>query len=117
MRYSRDGGANWTNYVSVSLGDAGEYRTLARWRALGLFDQPGALFDFKFTGDARFRCSGVVYNESMRGVRGGCLQLGLQTSDQIVDGGDSPHCHSKPNGKTAALPDVYLVADLPTTAP
>lgn len=67
MRYSRDGGQTWTNYVSVSLGDAGEYRTLAEWRALGLFDQPGALFDFKFTGDAQFRCSGVVYNESMRG--------------------------------------------------
>lgn len=67
MRYSRDGGMTFTSWFTVSLGSAGQYRTLAEWRSLGMFDQPGALFEFRFTGDAQFRCSGVTFNEPMNG--------------------------------------------------
>lgn len=67
MRYSRDAGQTWTGYIDASMGDSGDYRVMPEWRSLGVFDAPGGLFDFKFTGDAEFRCSGVVYNESLRG--------------------------------------------------
>lgn len=67
MRYSRDGGQTWTSFSSVSMGDSGDYRTLPEWRALGLFDQPGGLFEFKFTGDGQFRVSGVTFNERTNG--------------------------------------------------
>lgn len=37
MRYSDDGGRNWSNELWRSLGKIGEYRTRAIWRALGQF--------------------------------------------------------------------------------
>lgn len=45
------------------------------------------------------------------------LQLGLQASDQIVDGEGRPTLSFQAKWQNRRLPDVYLVADLPTTAP
>lgn len=39
MQYSDDGGRNWSNEMSRSLGKIGEYRTRAVWRSLGQFRQ------------------------------------------------------------------------------
>lgn len=67
LRYSRDGGQTWSSWFDASMGSAGDYRTLVEWRSLGMFDLPGALFECKFTAEAQFRVSGVVYNEKMHG--------------------------------------------------
>ena len=39
LRYSDDGGRNWSNELWRSLGAIGEYRTRAIWRSLGQFRQ------------------------------------------------------------------------------
>jgi hypothetical protein len=63
MRTSRDGGATWGQFRAVSLGERGDYRTRSRWRRVGMFDEPGALFEFRTTEPVGFRVSGVFVNE------------------------------------------------------
>lgn len=64
MRYSRDAGLTWSDWVSTSLGaSVGDYRTLVEWRALGLFDFPGAVIEFRCQSNAPFRVSAVKVNE------------------------------------------------------
>lgn len=67
LRASRDGGEVWTNWDEVSLGDDGETRVKAEWRALGMFDSPGALFECRVTQGALFNVSGAYYNEFVQG--------------------------------------------------
>lgn len=75
MRYSRDKGNNWTSWIDGDLGDEGDYRTKVEWRSLGMFDQPGALFEFKIPGTSvalasggnAFSISGAYYNEFVMG--------------------------------------------------
>lgn len=64
MRYSRDAGQTWSDWTSTSLGaSSGDYRTLVEWRALGLFDFPGAVLEFRCQSNAPFRVSAVKVNE------------------------------------------------------
>jgi hypothetical protein len=63
MRASRDAGATFGDWRSSSLGAQGKYRNRARWTRLGLFDFPGALFEFRVTDPAPRRVSGVFLNE------------------------------------------------------
>lgn len=67
MRCSRDRGETWTAWRSVSLGKTGEYRKLPKWRRLGMFDEPGALFHFRLTDAAPFRVSGSTGETSSAG--------------------------------------------------
>lgn len=67
LRWSRDGGNSWSSWVEVSLGNAGEYRTKIEWRALGIFDHPGALFEAKVEDDFPFRISGASFNDFVEG--------------------------------------------------
>lgn len=67
MRYSRDAGRTWSDWESAELGAQGEYRALPEWRALGTFDQPGAMFEFRVTDPVGFRVSGVFVNEPVAG--------------------------------------------------
>lgn len=62
MRASRDGGHDWTSWDEASLGSQGEYRTKAEWRANGMFDEPGALFEFRITDPTLRRVSSVRAN-------------------------------------------------------
>jgi len=67
MRYSRDAGRTWSNWISGSLGSAGEFRTKVEWRALGLFDQPGFLAEFKIEDAKVFSVSAAFFNEFLGG--------------------------------------------------
>lgn len=64
MRSSRDGGATWGHYRSASLGRQGEYRTRTRYRALGMFDAPAAVFGFRCSDPVPLRVSSVKVNEA-----------------------------------------------------
>lgn len=67
MRYSRDAGATWSDWEAAPLGEQGEYRTIPEWRALGSFDAPGAMFEFRVTDPVGFRVSGVHVNDPIPG--------------------------------------------------
>lgn len=72
MRYSRDGGNTWSSWTDAALGNAalggtGKYRTRAKWRRLGTFDAPGALFHFRVTDPVPFRVSSAFGDESSAG--------------------------------------------------
>ncbi len=64
MRSSRDGGHVWTAWDEASLGNVGAFRTIASWRALGMFDAPGALFEFRITDPVLRRVSGIRVNDT-----------------------------------------------------
>jgi hypothetical protein len=63
MRSSDDGGNTWSSWDSAELGAQGEYRTIPEWRALGMFDSPGMMFEFRVTDPVDFRISNVKVNE------------------------------------------------------
>lgn len=67
LRWSRDGGNTWSSWREASLGNATEYRTKVEYRALGIFDQPGALFEAKVEDAVPFRVSGAMFNEFVEG--------------------------------------------------
>jgi hypothetical protein len=62
MRYSRDQGKTWSLWLPASLGAEGQYRVRADWRRLGMFDLPGALFEFRCTDPVPLRISAVKVN-------------------------------------------------------
>jgi hypothetical protein len=62
MRVSDDAGTTWGPWESESLGRQGEYRTRVEWRALGMFDAPGILVQFRVTDPVSWRLSGVEVN-------------------------------------------------------
>lgn len=64
MRDSRDAGNTWSDWEAVSLGAQGSYRERVEWRALGMFDDPGMLFEFRMTAPVGFRLSAVEANAS-----------------------------------------------------
>ena len=68
LRYSRDAGNTWSSYIDIDLGNAtddgnDDYRIRPQWRRLGMFDDPGALFEIKTTAAIPFRVSAVKINE------------------------------------------------------
>lgn len=62
MRASNDAGNTWTDWDAVSLGAQGSYRERVEWRALGMFDDPGVLVEFRMTAPVGFRLSAVEVN-------------------------------------------------------
>lgn len=68
MRSSRDAGATWGDWSEASLGLQGNYRRLTEWRCLGLFDDPGAVLEFRCTDPVGLRVS-KVYVPEKRGGR------------------------------------------------
>jgi hypothetical protein len=67
MRFSRDRGQTWTPFRETSLGQVGEYRKRVKYRRLGMFDAPGALFHFRTAGPWPFRVSGASGDASSAG--------------------------------------------------
>lgn len=63
VRFSRDGGNTWTEYKPARKGSQGDYGRSVEWRALGMFNSPGMLAEFRMTDDDDFRVSGVYINE------------------------------------------------------
>lgn len=67
LRSSRDAGATWGNWRSSPLGKQGDYRTRTEWRRLGMFDDPGAMFEMRLTDPVPFRVSSVIVPEQRGG--------------------------------------------------
>jgi len=63
MRYSRDAGQTWSAYDSCKLGQQTQYRVRPEFRALGSFDFPGLMMEFKVTDPVPFRVSAVKVND------------------------------------------------------
>lgn len=68
MRISNDYGKTWTDWEAESLGEQGDYRTMPEWRALGMGDYPGVLFEWRVTDPVGFRFSGAMLNERHGGL-------------------------------------------------
>lgn len=69
MSYSTDGGNTYSSEVSVDIGNAADdgnadYRVMADFRALGMFDFPGAMFKFRYSAAGDLRVSAVKINET-----------------------------------------------------
>lgn len=64
MRYSDDAGNTWATWETEYLGAQGAYRSLVEWRALGMFDHPGMLFELRVTDPVSWRLSGIQVNTS-----------------------------------------------------
>jgi hypothetical protein len=67
MRFSRDGGKTFKQWRSASLGATGKYGLKPKFRRLGMFRSPGALFQFRVTDAVDFRVSGSVGGNSAAG--------------------------------------------------
>lgn len=62
MRMSRDAGQTWGAWKQASLGQQGQYRDKAQWRALGMASYPGLFMEFRVTDPVPFRLSAVDIN-------------------------------------------------------
>lgn len=67
MRSSDDAGATWSDWEEAELGQQGQYRVIAEWRGLGMFDVPGAVFEFRCSDPVPFRVSAVHVNDPIPG--------------------------------------------------
>lgn len=67
MRVSDDLGRTWGEWDAEGLGEQGDYRVMPEWRALGSFDYPGALFEFRMTDPVTVRISDATVNEASGG--------------------------------------------------
>lgn len=63
MRFSNDYGQTWSDWEADILGAQGNYRALPEWRALGMADAPGILFEWRVTDPVPVRFSGAQINE------------------------------------------------------
>lgn len=62
MRWSDDGGSNWSPYMQTSVGLRGATDDIASFRSLGLITHPGRLFEFRFSSNDSFRLDYVSMN-------------------------------------------------------
>lgn len=67
MRSSDDAGNSWSDWEPADLGQQGQYRIVAEWRALGMFDFPGAMFEFRLTDPVGLRISAIKVNDPSGG--------------------------------------------------
>lgn len=64
MRSSDDFGRTWSEWDGISLGEQGDYRIMPEWRALGMADYPGVIFEFRVTDPVAIRFSQALINEA-----------------------------------------------------
>lgn len=67
FRASDDGGNEWSDWESDTLGRQGDYRKIIEYRALGMFNLPGSLFQIRMTDPTPFRVSGFYDNQNAKG--------------------------------------------------
>ncbi|MEN9886056.1 MAG: hypothetical protein RL758_634, partial [Pseudomonadota bacterium] len=68
MRSSRDYGNTWSAWEGVRLGEQGDYDTRVVWHALGMFNFPGLVFQFRISDPVSFRATSVGVNEVFGGI-------------------------------------------------
>lgn len=67
MRSSDDGGNIWDDWEIEELGEQGDYSKRVEWRHLGMFADPGALFQFRVSDPVSVRFSNVQANAPVGG--------------------------------------------------
>lgn len=67
FRTSDDGGNQWEDWISDTLGEQGDYRKIIEYRALGLFNLPGFLAQIRITDPVPFRLSGFYDGVNAKG--------------------------------------------------
>jgi hypothetical protein len=67
FRWSDDQSRTWTDWKTLELGDAGQYRRRVRARRLGMIDAPGRVFEIRQTDPVAIRYSGVEMNPPLGG--------------------------------------------------
>jgi len=67
LRWSDDQGVTFAEWREASLGAVGEYRKRVCWRALGMMDFPGRIYEFRVSDPVALRVSGADYNAPMGG--------------------------------------------------
>lgn len=67
MRTSRNNGKTWRNWRQAGLGMAGQTRSRALFRRLGLSDETGMVVQFRLTDAVASRVSTISVNESASG--------------------------------------------------
>lgn len=67
MRWSDDQGVSFAEWRYESLGAQGEYRRRVSWRALGMMDFPGRVYEFRVSDPVALRVSGADYNAPVGG--------------------------------------------------
>lgn len=65
LRWSDDLGATWSDYVSASLGERGDYQRTVAYRSLGLLRNAGRIFEFRIADFVRFRIDACTMNERL----------------------------------------------------
>ena len=64
MRYSDDGGREWSSWLTGNLGEIGKYRYKTVWRALGLVEPPGRIFEFSVSDPVNVAFEGLAANQT-----------------------------------------------------
>jgi len=67
MRYSRDGGREWSSWRGSEWGRMGQYKKRARFGACGQFGPPGFLAEFRMLACAPMRVDRAMANEPLAG--------------------------------------------------
>lgn len=67
FRSSDDGANIWTGWEENTLGQQGDYRKVIEYRALGMFNLPGAMFQVRLTAPVPVRVSGFYDNQNAKG--------------------------------------------------
>ena len=62
MRPSDDAGNTWGEWEGEELGGQGDYDKRVEYRALGMFADPGMLFQFRVTDPVSVRFSNIEIN-------------------------------------------------------
>jgi len=63
LRWSEDLGATWSDYITASLGERGNFTRTVTFRSLGLIRNPGRVFEFRISDPVRFRLDYATVNE------------------------------------------------------
>jgi hypothetical protein len=67
FRTSDDGGNLWIDWEQDTLGEQGDYRKIVEYRALGMFNLPGSLFQVRMTDPVDLRITGFYDNQNAKG--------------------------------------------------
>jgi hypothetical protein len=67
FRMSDDGGNEWTDWESDTLGEQGDYTKTIQYNGLGQARYPGVLFQVRIADPVSFRVSGFYDNQSVHG--------------------------------------------------
>jgi hypothetical protein len=106
MRFSRDGGRQWSNWRATRWGRMGEYKRRSRFGSCGSFRQPGFLAEFRMLACAPLRIERVGANESLAG-RGNSLPAPVTPSPAPpVLPGQLDFSHASQSGLLLLLEDI-----------